>query len=886
MSLRSMIPPRPLLAGTLLLAASCAALLPAAPSAAAATSAPTAAKPAANTTVCSTYCDGRDPADAVGDRLAATVTTSGRVITLHISDGDDMAWGNIADGAPTDQVWLDRSFDGGQTWTNGSKLGDTAIPSGWTNWRTLMYNVDNPSAHGVGAVRACGEAISVSTTIVCTPWLRSTVHAATPQAASITALMQYFNPGTGLWDATLGWQDAQALTALVDYMQQSGDSTYSYAVADVYNDNGSNRFTDNYIDDTGWWGMAWLRAYQYTGNSAYLQTAEYDDNYMSGYWDNACGGLWWSTAEANDNAVENELYLELSASLHNALSGDTTYLGRAEQEWTWFSGSGLINANNLVNDGLNVSTCRNNGNPTYTYNQGVILAGLAQLSLATGNSSLITTADNIATAATTALASNGILVDPCEPNGCADDGYSFKGIFVRDLSEFARATGTSAYNAFLADQEASILGRDTDGDGQSGVWWAGPLSAVDMPNQQSAADAFNATLGATAGRSAAVVDTGINAAGKATLSDFSLGANEHVYQSYLNAGGSWQQWDMTAAGEAPSAAGVGPAIVDTGVTAAGASTLSLFTLGDNDHVYQTRLTPGGGWIETDLTAAGASPTASSLGPAILDTGVDSAGVTTLSLFTVGTNDHVYQSHLSTGGAWQDWDMTAGGIAPVATGVGAASVDTGVDASGATLSVFSVGANRDVYQSYLNAGGTWHEWDMTAGGAAPPASSVGGASVDTGVNAAGKSSVSVFTLGTNGHVYQSLLTAGSGWSSADLTAAGTAPTAGSLGPAILDTGVNAPGTTLSVFAVGTNGHLYQSHRAGGAAWVAWDMTAGNAAPTASSIGSATLDTGVDATGQTLSVFTAGTNADVYQSHLTAGGAWQDWDMTAGGIAPGV
>ena len=93
------------------------------------------------------------------------------------------------------------------------------------------------------------------------------------------------------------------------------------------------------------------------------------------------------------------------------------------------------------------------------------------------------------------LVSNGVLVDPCEPNGCANDGYSFKGIFVRDLGEFARATGTTAYNAFLARQASSIQASDTNGDGQSGLYWAGPLADLGYPNQQSAADAFTAALG-------------------------------------------------------------------------------------------------------------------------------------------------------------------------------------------------------------------------------------------------------------------------------------------------------------------------------------------------------------------------------------------------------
>lgn len=41
-----------------------------------------------------------------------------------------MGWASITNGGPTDEVWLDRSFDGGRTWSSGSKLGDTTVPSG------------------------------------------------------------------------------------------------------------------------------------------------------------------------------------------------------------------------------------------------------------------------------------------------------------------------------------------------------------------------------------------------------------------------------------------------------------------------------------------------------------------------------------------------------------------------------------------------------------------------------------------------------------------------------------------------------------------------------------------------------------------------------------
>jgi hypothetical protein len=64
------------------------------------------------------------------------------------------------------------------------------------------------------------------------------------------------------------------------------------------------------------------------------------------------------------------------AALRNRISGDTTYPARARAGRTWFSPIGVINDPNLVNDGISVSTCRNNGAPVQTYDGGVPLAGL------------------------------------------------------------------------------------------------------------------------------------------------------------------------------------------------------------------------------------------------------------------------------------------------------------------------------------------------------------------------------------------------------------------------------------------------------------------------------------------------------------------------------
>ena len=491
------------------LAVACAPLLTAAPRAAADSGVPgtvgRSVAPDADASAQNIYPDVRDPGLAANDRVAATVSVSSRNIVLHIDDPDDMAWAAINNGSPGDETWLDRSYDGGQTWSTGSKLGDTTIPTGQTQWRTMMYNVDSPLTEQVGAVRACGKA-GDRTDIVCTPWLRSTTHASDSSSAAATALAQLWNPRTGNWssNADYDWKDAIALTSLIDSMRESGDSTYAYIIRQVYLhdilNNGSEvipNFTDSYLDDTGWWGMAWLSAYDYTGDSTYLQIAEADANYMAGYWDTGTcgGGVWWNTGEQQKNSIENELYLELNAALHNHLSGDTTYLQRAEAEWAWFSSTGLINAQNLVNDGLDLSDCRNDGNTqTWTYNQGVIVDGLAQLAKATGDAALLTQASDIASAATSLLATNGVLTEP--PTGsqnCGSDDWTvFKGIFMQYLQAYATDTGNSSFASFMANQKAAIVADDTDGDGQSGYFWAGPLNNIGYGCQAAALDALNA----------------------------------------------------------------------------------------------------------------------------------------------------------------------------------------------------------------------------------------------------------------------------------------------------------------------------------------------------------------------------------------------------------
>jgi hypothetical protein len=451
------------------------------------------AGPALAATVCNKYCDGRDAGLAPADRVPVSSTLYGRSFRLHVNDTDAMAWGSVENGQAGDEVWMDRSWDGGRTWADGSRLGDTTIPSGSTGGRTGQFNVDDWNTSGVGALRACGKA-GDRAEITCTGWARSNWNAWDRRTAAATALMMRYDRGTGLFDTNGWWTSANALTAIIDNVRRSGMPSYRYAIATTYDKQGGNQFRNEYLDDTGWWGLAWVDAYDVTGDSRYLNTARADADWMSSYWDGTCGGgVWWKTDRKNKNAIENSLYIQLNAALSRRIAGDTVYRQRAQAAWTWFQGTGMINGSSLVNDGVNLSTCKNNGDVTWTYNQGVLMNALTELNRLTGDATALNVARNIGNAMTTStyLSPNGILREPNEPDVCSGDGVSFKGAAIRGLGALNQATG-GAYDAYLRRNADSAYANDRDTIDAYGSHWAGPFTGTNHGCQHSAVDLLNA----------------------------------------------------------------------------------------------------------------------------------------------------------------------------------------------------------------------------------------------------------------------------------------------------------------------------------------------------------------------------------------------------------
>jgi len=166
-----------------------------------------------------------------------------------------------------------------------------------------------------------------------------------------------------------------------------------------------------------------------------------------------------------------------------------TYFDWAQREWKWFAASGMINSENLVNDGLDAS-CKNNHRTTWTYNQGVLIGGLTVLSKQSGDPKPLEAAQAIALSAIARLTDlDGVLHDPCEPARCGNDAPTFKGVFARNLAVLNAAAPVPGFRAFLRRNAESIW-KNRDADGKFGVVWSGPSELKTAATQVSALDAL------------------------------------------------------------------------------------------------------------------------------------------------------------------------------------------------------------------------------------------------------------------------------------------------------------------------------------------------------------------------------------------------------------
>lgn len=208
--------------------------------------------------------------------------------------------------------------------------------------------------------------------------------------------------------------------------------------------------------------------------------------------------MWWSTDHTYKNAITNELFLLTSAAGYLRTKNET-YLENANEEWSWLIASGMRGPSGLFNDGLDLKTCQNNGQTTWTYNQAVVASGLAALYAATGNASLLDQAE-VSLDATIkfhgSLTGNGILRESCDlavsnDTTCDHDQQIFKGIWTKHVQYYLDNANdicrVAKYSHFLGVQHLGIVRHATNSAHDVGsVWYTADQGRSQWSPQASA----------------------------------------------------------------------------------------------------------------------------------------------------------------------------------------------------------------------------------------------------------------------------------------------------------------------------------------------------------------------------------------------------------------
>ena len=177
-----------------------------------------------------------------------------------------------------------------------------------------------------------------------------------------------WDPATGLWDRQkrptgvppgwsppMWWQSGLALRALIRYLERTHNTQpfYQQLIATTYRSNYNGpgltgphgqRFANRYMDDTGWWALAWLEAARYEladrgdvdAANQYLRAAEWDANYLYSR-PRPCGGggIEWRIGRST-NTVTNAEFISLAAQLAQMRAAPGPLQNRAEA-WMWLS---------------------------------------------------------------------------------------------------------------------------------------------------------------------------------------------------------------------------------------------------------------------------------------------------------------------------------------------------------------------------------------------------------------------------------------------------------------------------------------------------------------------------------------------------------------------
>ena len=287
------------------------------------------------------------------------------------------------------------------------------------------------------------------------------------------------------------WSCANAVEAMVDYMDHTGTGIYDQRLREIHEGNvlrGSrlpeiaaslkregkwtggddaklrrrmkrldpkrihdSEFRNEYLDDSAWWGIAWLKFHERTKDPRYLRTARAIHEHMANNWRKEGGVSWAEDADKRDpNSITNSLFVVLSARLFR-VTKQQAFLDWAQKTLAWekeaklYDGSGIVDRPGHTGD-------------YWTYNQGAYVGGLEALHAATGKSGYLDEAAAVASSIITktgVVRDDGVLYEKLSTDGW--DVGMFKGICCRYFGDLCRTLRRKRQHLEVADRLGRVL---------------------------------------------------------------------------------------------------------------------------------------------------------------------------------------------------------------------------------------------------------------------------------------------------------------------------------------------------------------------------------------------------------------------------------------------
>lgn len=350
------------------------------------------------------------------------------------------------------------------------------------------------------------------------------------------------------WGGLVGphwWQSALAMLTALHYAEQTDfrSPILEHVIRVTYDKNiwkpkslEKFDFINQYMDDTVWWGLAWLNASEYElyyrhdvrDAARYLAVAETDAGYVAGR--RQCGGIVWQLGSPS-GTITNAEYIALTAELSQYRRTSSTFHDPARADrWLsdalstikWLQRTGLVNLSaGTVRDRLASHRCGTRLGGPLAYTEGEVADGLVQVGLAMNDPSYFKKAARFLRYVLDPMhgfVKDGILQEHCESfDICTHrinrfDITAFKGIFMMALSDWTMATGSHEFLPFMRRQATAVVRNAIQGPAtqhicssthacQFAFSWShpfrttpGPERLVTVGTQESALDALIAVL--------------------------------------------------------------------------------------------------------------------------------------------------------------------------------------------------------------------------------------------------------------------------------------------------------------------------------------------------------------------------------------------------------